>query len=276
MCQNLTSKYNEIGTGYNRTRSADAYLTGRFYSLLRPPHAGKNLDIGCGTGNYAIALQNQGVNFVGIDPSEHMLDVARYRNNSIDWRLGAAEAVPALDGEFENAIAMLTIHHWSDRQKAFGEINRVLKPGGRFVIFTSCPDQMQHYWLNHYFPRMMAASMCQMPTIEDLISDLKYFGFRLIETEKYDVRNDLTDFFLYAGKPRPTLYLEPAFRRGISSFSSLISLTELTTGLRQLEKDIVTGDITRICEKYQSGAGDYMFIIAQKKPTAIEGSPFTS
>ncbi len=110
----------------------------------------------------------------------------------------------------------------------------------------------------------MVASMRQMPTIEGLIRELAHAGFRLIGTEKYDVCNDLMDFFLYAGKHRPTRYLEPAFRQGISSFSSLVPPTELAMGLTRLEKDIATGDITRICEKYQSAAGDYAFIIAKK------------
>lgn len=264
MYPNFLSKYNVIGTGYNRTRSADTYITGRFYAALRSPREGRSLDIGCGTGNYTIALQSKGVDFVGIDPSTNMLAVASGQHNSIDWRLGAAEAIPALDGEFENAIAMLTIHHWSNRLKAFGEINRVLKPGGRIVIFTSCPNQMQHYWLNHYFPEMMAASMCQMPTIEGLIRELACAGFRLIGIENYDVRNDLTDLFLYAGKHRPTLYLDPDFRRGISSFSSLVSPTELATGLTRLKEDLATGELLRICEKNQSTTGDYAFIIVQK------------
>lgn len=233
--------------------------------MLRSPHAGKHLDIGCGTGNYTIALQSRGADFVGVDPSTHMLEVAKKENRAIDWRLGAAEEIPASDGEFENAVAVLTIHHWSDRKKAFGEMNRVLIPGGRMVIFTSCPSQMQHYWLHHYFPRMMAASMRQMPAIERIISELEISGFEFIETETYDVRDDLTDLFLYAGKHRPTLYLEPTFRRGISSFSSLVTPDELVTGLTKLEKDIATGGITRISEKFQSAVGDYVFIIVQKR-----------
>lgn len=61
------TKYDIIATGYNSTRQADPYLTSRLLYWLKPTKDKLYLDIGCGTGNYTIALADNGVNFVGID-----------------------------------------------------------------------------------------------------------------------------------------------------------------------------------------------------------------
>ena len=69
--------YDLGGDQYDFTRSADPYLTAKIFDLLHPHSSGMHLDIGCGTGNYTMALAAKGLNFTGIDPSEKMLDVAR-------------------------------------------------------------------------------------------------------------------------------------------------------------------------------------------------------
>ena len=69
--------YNTIGTGYNHSRRADPYITGRLLALLQAVPGGGYLDIGCGTGNYTIALAAAGLGFTGVDPSEVMLLEAR-------------------------------------------------------------------------------------------------------------------------------------------------------------------------------------------------------
>ena len=68
--------YNSIGTGYNNKRTADPYLTERLYENVFSGGEGLYLDIGCGTGNYTLALQNKGLELWGIDPSAKMLETA--------------------------------------------------------------------------------------------------------------------------------------------------------------------------------------------------------
>ncbi len=67
--------YNKIGTGYNQTRRADPYITNRLFSLLNSANGTKTyLDVGCGTGNYTIRLAEMGLRFIGMDPSDVMLE----------------------------------------------------------------------------------------------------------------------------------------------------------------------------------------------------------
>jgi len=169
----MQEKYDRIGVNYNATRRADPYLFEQLHNLLSPTHLGKYLDIGCGTGNYTVEFSKKGYTFTGIDPSIEMLEKANAKSTLVTWKNGKAEHIDLPSTGIDGIIASLTIHHWQDLEQAFCEIDRVLKPKGKMVLFTSTPKQMQGYWLCHYFPKMMEDSMNQMPTFDAIQSSLQ-------------------------------------------------------------------------------------------------------
>lgn len=257
-------KYDKIGTDYNLTRKADKYLTEQLLRHLKPIKSGKYLDIGCGTGNYTNELQKSGFQFIGIDPSKQMLEKANLKNDEIDWKVGTAENIVLPENFIDGVMASLTIHHWTNLKNGFSELNRVLKPNGRMVIFTSTPKQMRGYWLNHYFPKMLSDSIIQMPTLKSIEIAMKESGTELIETVKYFIKPDLQDQFLYCGKQNPELYFDDQIRHGISSFSSLANRIEVEQGLLELRKDIDSGKVNEIIKSYENNFGDYLYIIGKK------------
>jgi len=260
----MDEKYDKIGIDYNLTRKADKYLTEQLLYHLKPNKVGKYLDIGCGTGNYTIELQKKGFHFIGIDPSTKMLEKAKLKTNKIDWRIGSAENIELPQNFVDGIIASLTIHHWTHLKRGFSQLYKVLKPKGSIVIFTATPQQMKGYWLNHYFPKMLAASIIQMPTFENLKTAMEDNGFELLETEKFFIKPDLEDQFLYCGKQNPELYFNEQIRNGISSFSSLANKTEVEQGLYKLRKDIDSGKIKEVMKLYENDLGDYLFIVGKK------------
>jgi ubiquinone/menaquinone biosynthesis C-methylase UbiE len=260
----LKTKYDKIGINYNRTRKADKYITDKLFKHLNPGKKSLYLDLGCGTGNYTVELFKKGIRIIGIDPAENMIRIARSKNSQIDWIIGTAEDTGLKDESVDGIICCLTIHHWTDMKIAFRESSRILKEDGRYVIFTSTPDQMEGYWLNHYFPVMLADSKRQMSSFEVVKEGLESTGFENIKTEKFFVSNDLHDHFLYCGKYKPHLYLNPDIRNGISSFSDLANKNEIIQGLSELAKDIDDGNIKKIIDKYENERGDYLFIICDK------------
>ena len=260
----MTNKYDRIGKSYDSSRCADPYLTARLLDLIQPKVHGKYLDIGCGTGNYTAALRNKGLDILGVEPSVMMLETARLRHADMDWISGAAEDIPFPPATFNGVVATLTLHHWNALEKGFSEIGRVLKPKGRLVVFTSSPAQMKGYWLNHYFPMMLAASITQMPSLDAIALAGEKSGLTVVETEKYPVADDLQDGFLYIGKNKPEMYFETRIRNGISSFSSLANQDEVNAGLAQLQSDIDTGCFESVKKRYENALGDYLFIVLEK------------
>ena len=258
----MTAKYDRVGVGYDEYRRVDPRLLSKIvqYLGLPNPAEGAVLDVGCGTGNYTIALAEQGYQMVGCDPSLRMIRAARDKSDQIDWLHDDAESIrPPSGSEFERVLATLTIHHWNDRVAAFKNLRQVLNSDGELLIFTSTPEQMRNYWLNEYFPRMMEASIEQMPSLSQIRSECEG-TFEVSFVEPYAIPEDHQDCFLYCGKTRPELYLNPDIRRGISSFSDLAFANELEVGLSRLADDMESGQINDVMVRYFTDQGDYLFV----------------
>ena len=95
------------------------------------------LDVACGTGALARVAAERvapGGSVTGLDPDAGMLAVAAQAWPGIQWRAGAAEAIPFQDGAFARVVSQFGLMFFSDPAKAVQEMARVLAPGGRLVI----------------------------------------------------------------------------------------------------------------------------------------------
>lgn len=200
----------------------------------------------------------------GFGQSERMIEQAKQKSAEIEWSVFDVTKTSYTSASFDAVICSLAIHHFQNLHDSFKEISRVLSAFGRFVIFTSTPEQMNSYWLNHYFPIMLERSILQMPSIDKIQSALNAANLKLIEIQPFSVSDNLKDLFLYSGKQRPEMYLSESVRAGISSFRNFCPDAELQAGLSKLAADIETGNIKNIMDKYQTSTGDYCFLVAQK------------
>ena len=257
--------YDNIGLNYDASRRADPFLTQRIAHYLDIRPAGCYLDIACGTGNYSTALAQHGGDWHGLDLSRGMLSTARRKDSGIHLLQGDAAALPYRDGTFDGAVCTMALHHLDSLVSVFCEACRVLRQG-RLVIFTSTCEQMANYWLNEYFPIAMERSTNQMPSAVSVIRALSEADFALTHIERYYVRPDLQDLFLYAGKHHPEVYLSATIRQGISTFSTLIDQAELEEGCARLQWDIESGSFRQVAEKYRNNGGDYAFFVASRLP----------
>lgn len=108
---------------------------------------GKSLEIGAGTGFFTLNLKLAGVLDDGTvtDISPGMVAVAKRNAEalgfSVEGQAADAETLPYDDNTFDLVIGHAVIHHIPDVDKAFREMFRVLKPGGRVVI---CGEPTRH------------------------------------------------------------------------------------------------------------------------------------
>jgi SAM-dependent methyltransferase len=206
-----------------------------------------------------------GITIFGIDQSENMLNLAKQKSSTIPWFVGNVESLPFPDCYFSGVLCVLAIHHFGNLQRVFNEASRIMQQSGRFVVFTATAEQMERYWLNHYFPEMMQKSIAQMPAKEKIISTLQLAGFQSINLEPYEIKSSLEDLFLYSGKNKPQMYLDPQIRRNSSSFAALADPVEVEKGCASLSKDIRLGKIIEVMDNYKSEQlGDYLFITGCK------------
>ena len=92
------------------------------------------LDVGCGTGANLLMLSKYG-EAEGVDVSEDALAFCRERGlNQV--RLGAGEELPYEDGTFDLVTAFDVVEHMDDDLAGLREMHRVLRPGGRALLFV--------------------------------------------------------------------------------------------------------------------------------------------
>jgi SAM-dependent methyltransferase len=92
------------------------------------------LDVGCGTGANLLMLSKYG-EAEGVDVSEDALAFCRERGLD-QVRLGAGEELPYEDGTFDLVTALDVVEHMDDDLAGLSEMQRVLRPGGRVLIFV--------------------------------------------------------------------------------------------------------------------------------------------
>ena len=92
------------------------------------------LDVGCGTGANLLMLSKYG-EAEGVDIAEDALAFCRERG--LDRvRLGAGEELPYEDGTFDLVTAFDVVEHMDDDLAGLREMRRVLRPGGRALLFV--------------------------------------------------------------------------------------------------------------------------------------------
>jgi SAM-dependent methyltransferase len=106
----------------------------RSYDCLDLGLDARVVDVGCGAGRAVAEMNERGAKAIGVDASERMLEVARWRWPGVDVRVADACDLPFADGELVGYRADKVYHELEDPARAGAEARRVLAPGGRAVL----------------------------------------------------------------------------------------------------------------------------------------------
>lgn len=224
--------YDGLAREYAQHRQVHPGALAALLKNSRINKASQTLEVGCGTGNYIIALQAaSGCACFGIDPSEQMLAVARKRSRRIKFVQGRAEKIDFPDEAFDLVFSVDVIHHISDQPAFFHEASRILRPGGMLCTVTDSEEIIRNRQpLANYFPETVEVELKRYPRIVDLRAMMTRAGLMDIQEAMVELSTLTDDIEAYRQKVFSSLILIPseAFERGI----------------RRMEADLHSGPIT--------------------------------
>ena len=96
----------------------------------------RHLDVGCGAGMAAALAAGLGAQVTGVDAAEPLLQIARERTPTGDFRMGDLEALPFANDTFDLVTGFNAFQFAGNPTQALAEAGRVTKPGGMIVIMT--------------------------------------------------------------------------------------------------------------------------------------------
>ncbi|HXQ62101.1 MAG TPA: class I SAM-dependent methyltransferase [Acidimicrobiales bacterium] len=218
--------YDLIGSVYARHRRPDPRVAGQIGRALGD--AATVVNVGAGTGSY----EPVGRTVVAVEPSGVM--IGQRPPGSPPVVQAIAEDLPFPDDAFDAAMAILTIHHWTDAAAGLAEMARVAR---RVVVFTFDPTVHKSFWLlRDYVPEANA-----LPSTNSIGPDTVAEVIGADRIEVVTVPADCVDGFNWAYWRRPRAYLDPDVRACIS-------------GLALLDDDLVVRRMERLRADLDDGS----------------------
>lgn len=218
----MAALYDTIGLDYANLRRPDPRIAAQIAAALG--EARSVLNVGAGAGSYEPADRD----VTALEPSAEM--IAQRPPGAAPAVQGSAESLPFADRSFDAVMAVLTIHHWSDKAQGLAELRRVARD--RVVVLTYDPD-FRGQWQTHYWPGLIGFDQGVMPPLDFFAAHLGPVAIAPVM-----VPHDCTDGFLYAYWRRPQAYLDPQIRKGSSGFWLIDGAED---GARRLEADLASG-----------------------------------
>jgi SAM-dependent methyltransferase len=221
------ARYDRIGRGYTARRQPDPRIEAQIWAAVGS--ATTILNIGAGAGSY----ERAGKRLVAVEPSAVM--IGQRLGAAAPAVQGAAESLPFGDHAFDVALALLTVHHWSDLERGVAEMRRVAR---RQIVMTIDPPVHDAMWLVQEY----------VPAIIGMSDNIPLEGVaRALHAHTVDVipiPADCLDGFCMAYWKRPAEYLDPVARANTSAFARL-DQADYAPGLARLERDLADGTWAR-------------------------------
>ncbi len=218
--------YDRIGGQYREGRREEPRIAAAILAALGG--ASPVVNVGAGPGSY----EPRDRLVVAVEPSAVM--VGQRPPGAAPAVRAQAEALPFGDGTFGAAMAVLTVHHWTDRARGLAEMRRVAD--GPVVLFVRDPRRPA-WWLHHYFPVSRRLEARRETPLDELA---RLLG-RPLEVIPVPVPADCADGFNGAYWRRPRAYLDPRVWRPMSALA-LIPDADREEGMHRLRADLDSGE----------------------------------
>ena len=197
--------YESIGRSYARHRRPDPRIAAQIDRALGD--ARSIVDLGAGTGSY----EPTGNVVVAVEPSPVM--AAQRPLGAAPVVRAVAEHLPFADATFDAALAVFTIHHWTDVVGGLREMVRVARGA---AVLTFEPEMHSRFWLFDYVPEVNA-----LPVTLVMAPEIVAEVIGATRIEPVMIPWDCVDGFNWAFWRRPEAYLDPEVRSCMSGLALL-------------------------------------------------------
>jgi SAM-dependent methyltransferase len=218
--------YDRIGRTYGAIRQADPRLAEPIWQALGDARSVAN--VGAGTGSYEPPDRR----VTAVEPSEVM--IAQRAPGAAPAVQAGAEHLPFADDSFDAAMAILTLHHWSDVKAGLAEMVRVAR---RCVVVVTFDLEVAHdLWIvRDYLPEIVPPNTESFPSMAQLLDALPAATVQPLLAPR-----DCTDRMLATLWARPEQYLDPQVRAGTSAWDQ-VPRAASARALTQLRRDLDSG-----------------------------------
>lgn len=220
-------RYEAFGAGYARTRQTEPRVAAHLRRALGD--AKSVVNVGAGSGSY----EPEDLEVIAVEPS---ITMAAQRPDGRPALIAPAENLPLDDDSADAAMAVITIHHWTDQTRGVFEMRRVARD--RVVVLTLDPANMEDAWTRDYWPALLDMDK-EFPS-PSAVAEL--MGNATISS--IPIPNDCVDLYIETLRGRPELLLDPTVRANCSGFA-------------RMDGDLEARGAARLAEDLQSGARDY-------------------
>jgi len=189
----------------------------------KAPEGARLLDLGCGTGRFAIPIAVRlHYKVTGADSSEEMLVKARQKDTSglVKWDLEDAQDLTYTDKSFDIVFMSFLLHHCDNQDKAIRECRRVLNDTGVILIRHAGIEQIRDDLVHTFFAEVVAIDEGRIFSVRKTEQYLKEAGFSGIVSEEiiqqtYTVGTEHLEAVLLKNTSGLTMISQEAFEKGV-------------------------------------------------------------
>ncbi|MBZ9685594.1 class I SAM-dependent methyltransferase [Clostridium estertheticum] len=228
--------YNETCKIYDLVREEDMVTIRRIIEEGKINCNSTVLEIGCGTGNYAVTISKcTEAQVYGMDQSEGMLEKAEAKGSKINFIKGDAGTLEGFEDNYFDVIYMVDVlHHIKDINTMLKNIYRILKKEGKIFIFTDSYENIKNRLTTKYFPETLEVELERYQSTEEIFEAMKDNGFHSIKADNLDIGYEEE-----AGEK----LIKIAETQGYSMFN-LISQEAINRGIERLNEDLKKANIS--------------------------------
>jgi len=149
--------YNKIADEFSQTRGSLWEELNKFKDLVK--NGEKILDLGCGNGRFLEFFRDKKIEYMGVDSSEKLIDIAKKKYPNFQFLVADALSLPFLENSFDKVFSISVFHHIPSeelRLQFLKEIKRILKPKGTLIL------TIWNLWQKRYFPPILRFTVSKL------------------------------------------------------------------------------------------------------------------